>query len=166
MRSTVYLALGANIGDREANMRSAVRLIDQGPCILVAVSSLYRTKPVGVLDQPDFLNAVVRLETEQEPDELLQLCKSIERTIGRQRTIRWGPRVIDIDILLVDEIQLMTPELTLPHPEMLKRAFVLVPLAEIEPMLLVADNLTARQAAGRMDVSEVRLYRDPHWIEG
>lgn len=166
MRSIAYLALGANIGNKEANLQSAVQMLDQGACIVTDASSLYRTKPVGYLDQPDFLNAVVKLETQLNPHELLLLCKSIERSIGRQRTIRWGPRVIDIDILLYDEIRLASPELTLPHPEMLKRAFVLVPLAEIASTLLVTDNLTVLQAVGRIDTGGVILYRDSNWIMG
>ena len=98
---TAYLGLGSNLGDREANMRQALRLLESDAKVtVVGASSLYETHPVGVEDQPDFLNAVVELRTSLDPWELLSLCLNIEKRLGRKRTIRWGPRVIDIDILL------------------------------------------------------------------
>jgi 2-amino-4-hydroxy-6-hydroxymethyldihydropteridine diphosphokinase len=165
MNKTAYLALGANIGDREANLREAVRRLRESGCKVTAVSSLYLTKPVGVLDQPDFINAVIGTETALAPHDLLRLCRSIEETLGRERTIRWGPRVIDIDILLYEGAVVDEPELVLPHPRMLERAFVLVPLAEIAPELELVEGLTARQAADRIDRSGVELAGDASWSD-
>lgn len=157
------MALGANIGDKEKAMRQAVQLLQGGGCELTAVSSLYATKPVGYTDQPDFLNAVIAVETDMSPYELLALCNSVERTLGRERTIRWGPRVIDIDILLYEDVEISETKLTLPHPSMLQRAFVLVPLAEIAPDVYVADGLSAEDAAGLLPFEGVTLYQGPGW---
>lgn len=165
MSRTAYLALGANIGDREASLREAVRRLRESGCKVTAASSLYLTRPVGVLDQPDFLNAVIRVQTTLTPHGLLKLCVSIEETLGRERTIRWGPRVIDIDILIYEGIALDDPELVLPHPRMIERAFVLVPLAEIAPELEVAEGLSARQAADRVDRSGVELAGNGSWSD-
>jgi 2-amino-4-hydroxy-6-hydroxymethyldihydropteridine diphosphokinase len=99
-------------------------------------SSLYRTDPVGVTNQPEFLNLAIEAETALDPVELLRAVKRVERDIGRRPTFRWGPRVVDIDILLYDGLVLETPELTIPHHEMMRRAFVLIPLAEIAPELV------------------------------
>lgn len=100
------------------------------------ISSLYRTDPVGVTDQPEFLNLAIEGETALDPVELLRAVKRVERDIGRRPTFRWGPRVVDIDILLYDGLVLETSELTIPHREMMRRAFVLIPLAEIAPELV------------------------------
>ncbi|MGI6296735.1 MAG: 2-amino-4-hydroxy-6-hydroxymethyldihydropteridine diphosphokinase [Armatimonadota bacterium] len=158
-----YLALGANIGDKEKTIRQAVRLLETGGCELTAASSLYATKPVGYTDQPDFLNAVIAVETDLSPYELLALCNSVERKLGRERTIRWGPRVIDIDILLYEDVEISETTLTLPHPSMLQRAFVLVPLAEIAPDVEVADGLSAEDAVRLVPSEGVTLYHGPGW---
>ncbi|MFO7273781.1 MAG: 2-amino-4-hydroxy-6-hydroxymethyldihydropteridine diphosphokinase [Symbiobacteriaceae bacterium] len=127
-----YLSLGANIGDPEAQLVEALRRLAVSPGNrLAAVSSLYRTAPQGFTDQPDFLNCAVALDTALDPYALLALTQSVEAALGRVRTIRWGPRTIDIDILLHGEARLSDPRLTLPHPRMLERAFVLVPLLEV-----------------------------------
>ena len=153
---TAYLGLGANLGDRQANLRAATALLESvGRCRVIARSSIYETRPVGITDQPDFLNAVVAVETSLCPEALLELCLSVEKRLGRQRTIRWGPRVIDIDILLYDGIQVRTDNLIVPHPELAKRAFVLVPLAEIAPEAEVALGLSARDAAAEIDCEGV-----------
>lgn len=144
-------------------MREAVKRIDGGGCRVTAVSSLYGTSPVGVEDQPDFLNAVIEVETALSPDELLDLCASIEREMGRERTIRWGPRVIDMDILLYDDLALDSEGLTIPHPRMMERAFVLVPLAEIAPDVGLPGGVSAAEAAGRVDVSGVWVIQDQSW---
>jgi len=128
--ATVYLALGANIGNREANLRMAVRAMTRLARVIDA-SALYETEPVGPA-QPAFYNAVVAIETGLEPIPLLRFLKGIEEEIGRRPGGEpWGPRPIDIDILLYDDAVLEEPALTLPHPLMAERAFVLVPLAEI-----------------------------------
>ncbi|BAD42168.1 2-amino-4-hydroxy-6-hydroxymethyldihydropteridine diphosphokinase [Symbiobacterium thermophilum] len=130
--TTAYLSLGANIGDPEGQLVSALRRLASAPgTSLAAVSGLYRTAPQGLTDQPDFLNCAARIETALDPYGLLALTQSIEADLGRVRTIRWGPRTIDIDILLHGQARLDGPGLTLPHPRMLERAFVLAPLLEV-----------------------------------
>ena len=132
---TAYIGLGANLGQRERTLREAVRRIAQLGEI-TAVSSLYETEPVGFREQPSFLNAVVALETALDPAELMRELLAIEQAMGRQRTFRNAPRTLDLDVLLVDGIVVEAPGLTLPHPRMHERAFVLVPLAEIAPELV------------------------------
>lgn len=130
--STAYIALGANLGDRASSLREAVRrLASLGE--VVAVSSLYETDPVGYADQPPFLNAVLRLETELAPAELLRALLEVEQDMGRHRTFRNAPRPLDLDILMIDDLVVDSSELTLPHPRLHERAFVLVPFAEIAP---------------------------------
>jgi len=165
MEHTVYLGLGANVGDTQDNLRAAVRLLRQSGCSVTAVSSMYLTKPVGVTDQPDFLNAVIAVRTALGPLDVLRVCESVEETLGRERTIRWGPRVIDIDILLYEGVAVDEEGLVVPHPRMLERAFVLVPLAEIAPDVEVAEGLTAREAAGRIGQAGVTLARDSSWVD-
>ena len=134
MVNTVFLGLGSNIGDRIANIKRAIQLLDRQPEIkVVRSSSLYETKPVGYLDQPDFINAVAEIRTSLSPEELLQRTKQVEKDLERRRRRRWGPRTIDVDILLFNDLRLDKPHLHLPHPEITSRAFVLVPLAEIAP---------------------------------
>ncbi|MGO8670867.1 MAG: 2-amino-4-hydroxy-6-hydroxymethyldihydropteridine diphosphokinase [Capsulimonadaceae bacterium] len=150
--ATAYLGLGANIGDAAIAVAEAMKRLGAVSGIEIdAVSSLYRTAPVGVTDQPDFFNAVVRVATTLGPAGLLVEALGIERSMGRERTVRWGPRVIDIDVLLYDDRSLSIPGLTLPHPRMYERAFVLAPLAEIAPDLfapatavLPAETVLAR----------------------
>jgi 2-amino-4-hydroxy-6-hydroxymethyldihydropteridine diphosphokinase len=130
--ATTYIGLGSNLGDRLATLRTAVlRLETLGG--VNAVSSLYETEPVGDLEQPRFLNAVVALETALTPADLLRALLGIERDLGRTRSFPDAPRTLDLDLLLVEDVILDTPELTLPHPRLHERAFVLVPLAEIAP---------------------------------
>jgi 2-amino-4-hydroxy-6-hydroxymethyldihydropteridine diphosphokinase len=144
--STAYVGLGANLGDRMATLREAVRRLE-GLGEIVAVSSLYETAPVGYRDQPPFLNAAVALETPLTPTELMDALLGIERDLGRVRTFRNAPRTLDLDLLLVDDLVLATPELTLPHPRLPERAFVLVPLAEIAP---AAGHPVLRQTAAAL----------------
>lgn len=129
-----YLALGSNIGDREGYIKKAVELLKAHPQIRVlAVSPLYNTAPVGFIDQPDFLNGAVAVDTVLMPHELLDVCLGIEKRLGRVRTVRWGPRTIDIDLLLYDDLVINDEDLALPHPRMHERAFVLQPLCDIAP---------------------------------
>jgi 2-amino-4-hydroxy-6-hydroxymethyldihydropteridine diphosphokinase len=130
--ANVYLGLGSNVGDTEKNLRKAIAALGKLGTI-TKTSSLYRTEPVGFVDQPWFLNQVVCLETELLPKDLLEKTQEIENDLGRTREIHWGPRTLDIDILLYDNVVLETPELTIPHPHMHERRFVLEPLAEIAP---------------------------------
>jgi 2-amino-4-hydroxy-6-hydroxymethyldihydropteridine diphosphokinase len=143
-----FLGLGSNLGDRESNIRSALEALEKrGSARVVKVSAFRETAPVGYVDQPDFLNAVAKVETDLCPEDLLRAVLDVEQELGRVRTIRWGPRVIDIDILLYDELSVSIAGLTIPHPEMMRRAFVLEPLAEIEPELVLPGGITAREAA-------------------
>lgn len=130
--SICYLSLGSNIGDRERNIREAVALINDHERIDVRkVSSIYLTAPLGYTEQADFLNIALQAETTLLPQDLLEVCMSVEEQLQRVRTIHWGPRTIDIDILLFDDIYINNPVLSIPHPMMMQRLFVLFPLAEI-----------------------------------
>lgn len=132
--ATVYLGLGSNLGDREAHIRAALRELER-VVTLRALSSLYETEPWGVREQPRFLNAVCAGETGLTPHALLAEIKAIERRMGRQPSVRYGPRLIDIDILFYEDRVVQTDELQIPHPRLAERAFVLVPLVEIAPHL-------------------------------
>ncbi len=155
----ICLGLGSNIGDRAANLGEAVARLAAWPGIRVdRVSALYETAPVGLTDQPDFLNAVAVVATTLSPHELLSACLAVEKEMGRVRLVRWGPRVIDIDVLLYGGVALDTPELVLPHPRFHERCFVLVPLAEVAPDLPVYGGRTAAELAAGCPPGEVRLY--------
>jgi 2-amino-4-hydroxy-6-hydroxymethyldihydropteridine diphosphokinase len=150
----VFLALGTNLGEREANLAQARKEISSVSSIQ-KVSSIYETPPWGVIDQPAFLNQVLAAETSLSPVELLAAVKEIESKMGRVPSVRYGPRLIDIDILLYGNTVLNTPTLTRPHPRMAERAFVLVPLLEIAPDLVspvsgerLADLLTGLDQSG------------------
>lgn len=131
----IYLALGANLGDRTSNLRRAIEALP--PLVKVlAESPIYETPPWGLADQPKFLNMVIEGETRLPPLELLHFLKQLERDLGRLPSVRYGPRLIDIDILFYDSLILDTPELALPHPHLHERAFVLVPLADLAPDLV------------------------------
>ncbi len=127
-----FLSLGSNLGDRLRNLKKAVTLLSSHPDIrILCVSSIYETDPVGPVKQDDFLNLVCRIETELSPLELLHYLQTIEQILHRERTIRLGPRTIDLDILTYDDLVMLTDELTIPHPRMNERAFVQIPLREI-----------------------------------
>jgi 2-amino-4-hydroxy-6-hydroxymethyldihydropteridine diphosphokinase len=150
----VYLSLGGNLGDPAKSMGAALRLLDADRQVsIAAVSSLYRTPPWGKTDQPDFLNAAAELSTDLSPHGLLDLCLEAERRLKRVREERWGPRLIDIDILTFGDRTVHEAGLDVPHPRMSERAFVLAPLAEIAPEFVlagqtVAERLAAIDAAG------------------
>ena len=144
--AVVYLGLGANIGDREDCLVRACGLLHQHPAIAVqAVSSLYETAPVGFTAQGAFLNAVARVHTSLRPESLLAVTQAVESRLGREPAIRWGPRVIDIDILLYDALQVHRSFLDIPHNAMRERLFVLVPLSELEPDLRLPSGEHIRQ---------------------
>lgn len=127
-----YVALGANLGDRDASLRDALRRMAAVPGLeVLRISRVYETDPVGYVDQPVFLNMAAVLKTGLSPVELLRRLLSIEREMGRVRDTRWGPRTIDLDLLIYEDVAMDTPELTLPHPRMRERAFVLAPLRDI-----------------------------------
>ena len=133
--TTAYLGLGSNLGDREDNLRKAVSLLRQ-QVSLIALSSVYETEPWGYTAQPNFLNLVCAVETGLSPQKLLELAQGVERDLGRIPTFRYGPRTMDVDILLYGDEVIETPELQIPHPRFSERAFALVPLAEIAPGLV------------------------------
>lgn len=134
--NTAYVALGANLGDPASTVRAAFGALANLPeSRVIRASSLYRTAPVGLAEQPDFINAVAALETSLAPETLLDALFDLEARFGRQRGEKNGPRTLDLDLLLYDEQRLALPRLTLPHPRLHLRAFVLFPLAEIAPAL-------------------------------
>jgi 2-amino-4-hydroxy-6-hydroxymethyldihydropteridine diphosphokinase len=142
MMQVGYLGLGSNIGDRAEHLRAAIAALREHGVEVEAVSSAYETEPVGeVLDQPDFLNAAIRICTELEPEPLLDLCKAIEVERGRLFAgPRHGPRPLDLDLLLLGDLELRSDRLTLPHPEVTSRRFVLAPLLELDPDLTLPDG--------------------------
>ncbi|HEY3775469.1 MAG TPA: 2-amino-4-hydroxy-6-hydroxymethyldihydropteridine diphosphokinase [Solirubrobacteraceae bacterium] len=137
-----YLGLGSNIGERRDHLLAAVATLPAHGVTVLASSSTYETEPVGlVLDQPDFLNACLRVETELDPEPLLDACKAVEREVGRAAGgVRHGPRVIDVDLLLLGDLELRSERLSLPHREVTSRRFVLVPLLELAPDLTLPDG--------------------------
>ncbi len=137
-----YLGLGSNVGDRRAHLQSAVRELPACGVQVIASSSVYETEPVGlVLDQREFYNACLRVETDHGPEQLLDACKAVERALGREPGgVRHGPRPIDVDVLLLGDVQFKSDRLTLPHPEVSSRRFVLVPLLELDPDLTLPDG--------------------------
>lgn len=152
--------LGSNIGDKPGNIRKALELLtSRGVATLSAVSRIYRTPPWGVLDQGDFANACAIGDTTLSPYELLAAVKKIEADMGREPTRRWGPRLIDVDILFLGDHTLDDPELTLPHKELFGRAFVLAPLAEIAPGL-VLDGVPVEAALNSVDLEGLRPWDD------
>lgn len=144
-----YLGLGSNEGDRMAALREARRRLDGDGLTVVASSSVYETAPQGeITDQPDFLNACVAVDTDLEPEALLERCKAVERAMGRRAGgPRHGPRPIDVDVLLIGSVEFRSDRLTLPHPEVTSRRFVLEPLLELDPGLALPDGRRLSDAA-------------------
>lgn len=147
-KRTGYLGLGSNVGDPAAHLRAAIELLGAEGIEVEAVSSTYVTEPVGeVLDQPDFLNVALRIRTALEPDDLLDACKRVEAERGRSFDApRHSPRPLDVDLLLLGDLELRTDRLTLPHPEVTTRRFVLVPLLELDPELALPDRTRLAEA--------------------
>lgn len=155
MNNTAYIALGTNIGNRESYLHSALQAIQENDIDIIRFSSIYETDPVGYVEQDRFLNMVIKVNTNLQPLDLLEVLQSIELESGRERKIRWGPRTLDLDILLFNQENIETERLIVPHPQMTERAFVLVPLAEIDqdveipavtkPISLLLDELQDRE---------------------
>lgn len=160
----IVLGLGSNISNathtREANIVEAIRQVASHPRIaLQKISSLYETEPVGLKEQPKFLNAAIAIDTDLPPRELLAVCLETEKRMGRVREIRWGPRNIDIDLLVYHDVEMATHELELPHPRMPERKFVLIPLAEIAGNVQIYKGRTAQELLlAATDDSEVHMY--------
>jgi 2-amino-4-hydroxy-6-hydroxymethyldihydropteridine diphosphokinase len=154
-----YIGIGSNLDNPEAQVKRALDDLKGLPCTrLVAVSGLYRTPPMGPQDQPDYVNAVAGLLTRQSPEKLLLSLQNLENSLGRVRTKgdRWGPRVIDLDLLVYGTVQQTLPGLSLPHPGILERNFVLLPLREIAPSLIVPGQGVVRTLANRLGNEEIR----------
>lgn len=152
------LSLGSNIGDRDANLTDAITRLRVHPLVtLLKRSSTYCTAPVGPVAQDDFYNLAILIETELDPDTLMQLCLDTEAAMGRDRknAVRWGPRLIDIDVILYDDLRITSALIELPHPRFRERAFVLVPMAEIAPDWVV-DGETLDALAAKLDQSGIR----------
>jgi 2-amino-4-hydroxy-6-hydroxymethyldihydropteridine diphosphokinase len=156
-----YLGLGSNVGDRRGHLQAAAERLPEHGVMVLAASSVYDTEPVGeVLDQPEFLNACLRIETELGPEELLDACKAVERDLGREPGgPRHGPRPIDVDVLLLGDLTHASERLRLPHPEAASRRFVLVPLLELDPDLATPDGTRLNDALAALPEGEqaVRL---------
>jgi 2-amino-4-hydroxy-6-hydroxymethyldihydropteridine diphosphokinase len=164
-----YLGLGSNVGDRRANLQAAVEDLWAHDVAVQASSSVYETEPVGeVLDQRDFYNACVRVETELDPEPLLDACKAVERALGRAPGgVRHGPRPIDVDLLLLGDLQYESGRLRLPHREVTSRRFVLVPLLELDPDLVVPGDGRAIDALAALGTGqEVRVGGPPLDVRG
>jgi 2-amino-4-hydroxy-6-hydroxymethyldihydropteridine diphosphokinase len=149
---TGYLGLGSNVGDRAEHLRAAIEALAERGLEVEAVSSAYETEPVGeVPDQADFLNAAIRIRTELEPEALLDLCKAVEAERGRTFDApRHSPRPLDVDLLLLGDLELSTDRLTLPHPEVTSRRFVLAPLLELDSDLKLPDGTRLADALGAL----------------
>ncbi|WP_042171344.1 2-amino-4-hydroxy-6-hydroxymethyldihydropteridine diphosphokinase [Paenibacillus gorillae] len=166
-RSAAYIALGSNMGDREQLLQQAVICLSERPDIdVLRVSALYETDPVGYTDQPAFLNMVIAVQTTLKPLELLHVQQDVERLLGRVRDIRWGPRTIDLDLLLYEDVAMDDEELTLPHPRMMERAFVLVPLSDViageNPL---RNRVAAAAAAALQDGKEgIAQWKTINWL--
>lgn len=168
--SEAYIALGANLGDREGTLKEALNRLDHYKGIeVVRCSSVYETEPVGYLDQPQFLNMAAALRTTLGAEELLQVMLDIEAQLGRVRNILNGPRTVDLDLLWVDGLSYDTADLTLPHPRMLERAFVLLPLSEIVPLNEDAYSFHRMITAALQDIDGregMRLWTSNVWERG
>ena len=157
--SIIYLALGTNLGDRSANLRAAIKALSS-EINVIAESKIYETPPWGYENQPAFLNMAVKCETNLEPESLLKRLKRLEVRLGREQSFHWGPRLIDIDILFYDDLILNAEPLTLPHPRLHERAFVLVPLADIAPDFIhPVLKKTIKELLASMDIDDIHPYK-------
>lgn len=149
----VYLGLGSNIGDRVAHLGKAIRRLEEKGLVIEAVSSVWETEPVGeILDQPDFLNAAVRVRSDLEPEALLDQLKTVEAELGRETGLpRHSPRVIDVDLLLMGDLEYQSERLELPHRETTSRRFVLAPLLELDPGLALPDGTLLADSMKRLE---------------
>jgi 2-amino-4-hydroxy-6-hydroxymethyldihydropteridine diphosphokinase len=159
---TVFLGLGSNIGDRAGNLKKAVKAIKEHGLKVERVSSVYESKPVDYLDQPDFYNAVMEIKTSMGPHDLLEIIQTIELDMGRKRPLLKGPRIIDIDILMFDDLTVNEGDLTIPHPYMKDRMFVMLPIVEIRKNARFPDGESIRRVLSRLkfETDNVRKIKD------
>lgn len=161
MSHSVFIALGSNLGDRHANLQAAIQALPPAVRVLRR-SPIYETKPWGYLDQPDFLNLVVQAETRLSPQKLIAYLKGLETTLGREDTFHYGPRLIDLDIIFYDDLVLEHENLSLPHPRLAERAFVLVPLADLAPEKIhPVTKKTVSELLSEIDAHGVRAFVNP-----
>jgi len=159
MNHIIYLALGTNLGNRSANLRAAIEVLPPNVKVITE-SKIYETPPWGVEDQPDFLNIALKCETNLEPEPLLKYLKRLEVRLGREKTFRWGPRLIDIDVLFYDDLILESESLTIPHQRLHERVFVLVPLADIAPDFIhPIFKKTIAELLASKDIDDIHLYK-------
>lgn len=152
---TAYIGLGSNLGDRGENLRQAIGLLKVSRAVqLKRVAPLYRTAPVGVTGQPEFFNTVAEITTSLSPRQLLARLLEIEQQLGRVRESRWGPRIIDLDLLLYDDLTINEPDLQVPHPRLTERAFAVVPLAALAPNLSLPGGLALAALAEELQKSQ------------
>ncbi|MGB4553123.1 MAG: 2-amino-4-hydroxy-6-hydroxymethyldihydropteridine diphosphokinase [bacterium] len=160
----VYLGLGSNLGERKGYIKGALAGLARAGVAIDGVSSLYETEPVGYTDQPPFYNAVARGLTGLQPRQLLNAVLAIEKELGRRRDIRWGPRTIDIDILLYGQEVFQEEDLLIPHPRLAERAFVLIPLLELAPSLSLPDGRKIADLAKAVDSRGVKRIGNLGWL--
>jgi 2-amino-4-hydroxy-6-hydroxymethyldihydropteridine diphosphokinase len=162
----VYVGLGSNLGDRELYLRKAMNTISQQPNIRgIEVSSIYETEPVGYTDQPDFLNAVAKFNTTMSPNGCLLMIQAIERNLERKRGIRFGPRTIDIDLLLYGDAIINSEQLIVPHPRMIERSFVVIPLMELEKDICIPEKGYLNNIINDLHGKEgMRIWKKRHWL--
>ncbi len=156
-----FLGLGSNMGDRQKYLSEAIRLLDENQLIDVKkISSIYETEPFGGVEQDKFLNMVIKIETKLRPEKLLEAAQEVEKKLKRVRTIRWGPRTVDVDILLYGDEIINTKELCIPHMGITQRAFVLIPLLEIAPDIKLPSGEFLKSYLDKLkdDVKGVKLY--------
>ncbi|MGP4063157.1 2-amino-4-hydroxy-6-hydroxymethyldihydropteridine diphosphokinase [Halobacillus sp. H74] len=160
--NTAYIALGSNITKREEFLKDAITLLDEHNDIQVTKkSSVYETAPVGYKEQNDFLNMAIKVQTNLPPLHLLDYCQGIEQELGRKRVVKWGPRTIDLDILLYNHENMKAERLTIPHPHMQERAFVMVPLADLDAdVVLPHIKQTVAEVLGHLPATEVESIRE------
>lgn len=166
--NVVYLSLGSNLGDRLAFLKFGVKRLGQDVNIsIIKCSSIYETAPVGLTEQPNFLNMVVELQTIYQPLELLKATQAIQQKSGREFKIRWGPRTLDLDILLFNQENIEMDELSVPHPRMHERGFVIIPLRELAPSLYIPSvNKSVQQVYEELlDKEGVRFWKNPFGVE-
>lgn len=162
--TAAYIGLGSNIEDRHKYLTQAVRLLNEHADIFVSdCSGIYETDPVGFVEQSPFLNMVIRADTLLSAEALLAYMMKVEQTLGRTREIRWGPRTIDLDLLLYGSYSMETPELTVPHPRMFERAFVMIPLLEILPDGRLPRGIESFSSLAPDGKEGVTLWKSKHW---